>query len=113
TGRVRLWRIIAGLVGGRLYFVAQNQPVWYLTHPQHLLAVWEGRQGLLRCCVRRDRRPPVREQAASPRFLGHAGAAHRAVRTDRGGAGLGAGVVAYSPVVRQSEPSAPMGGRAG
>ena len=42
TERVTFWTIIAGLLGARLYFVAQNQPVWYLTHPQHLLAVWEG-----------------------------------------------------------------------
>ena len=40
--RVTFWTIIAGLLGARLYFVAQNQPNWYLTHPQHLLAAWEG-----------------------------------------------------------------------
>ena len=40
--RVTFWTIIAGLLGARLYFVAQNQPIWYLTHPQHLLAAWEG-----------------------------------------------------------------------
>ena len=42
TERIAFWTIIAGLLGARLYFVAQNQPIWYLTHPQHLLAVWEG-----------------------------------------------------------------------
>jgi phosphatidylglycerol---prolipoprotein diacylglyceryl transferase len=42
TERVTFWTIIAGLVGARLYFVAQNRPLWYLTHPQHLVAVWEG-----------------------------------------------------------------------
>jgi phosphatidylglycerol:prolipoprotein diacylglycerol transferase len=40
--RVAFWTIVAGLLGARLYFVAQNDPLWYLTHPQHLLAVWEG-----------------------------------------------------------------------
>ncbi len=40
--RVAFWAIVVGLVGARLYFVAQNDPAWYLTHPQHLLAVWEG-----------------------------------------------------------------------
>ncbi len=42
TERVTFWTIVAGLLDARLYFVAQNQPLWYLTHPQHLLAVWEG-----------------------------------------------------------------------
>jgi len=31
--------IIVGLVGAMLHFVAQNQPLWYVTHPRHLLAV--------------------------------------------------------------------------
>jgi phosphatidylglycerol:prolipoprotein diacylglycerol transferase len=42
TERIAFWSIVAGLIGARLYFVAQNDPLWYLTHPQHLLAVWEG-----------------------------------------------------------------------
>jgi len=33
---------IAGLVGGRLYFVIQNDPMAYLTHPGRILALWEG-----------------------------------------------------------------------
>jgi phosphatidylglycerol:prolipoprotein diacylglycerol transferase len=36
------WAIVIGLVGARLYYVVQNGVGWYLTHPQHLLAVWEG-----------------------------------------------------------------------
>jgi phosphatidylglycerol:prolipoprotein diacylglycerol transferase len=42
TERIAFWSIVAGLLGARLYFVAQTQPLWYLAHPQHLLAVWEG-----------------------------------------------------------------------
>ena len=33
---------IAGLIGGRLYFVVQNDPLSYLTHPTRMLALWEG-----------------------------------------------------------------------
>ena len=33
---------IAGLIGGRLYFVAQNNPATYLAHPLRILALWEG-----------------------------------------------------------------------
>lgn len=33
---------IAGLIGGRLYFVVQNDPLAYLAHPSRILAVWEG-----------------------------------------------------------------------
>ena len=33
---------IAGLIGGRLYFVIQNDPSAYLTHPTRILALWEG-----------------------------------------------------------------------
>lgn len=36
------WAIAAGLVGGRLYYVVQNRQSYYLTHPQHILALWEG-----------------------------------------------------------------------
>jgi phosphatidylglycerol:prolipoprotein diacylglycerol transferase len=38
------WAIAAGLIGGRLYFVVQqpNFVSYYLTHPQHILATWEG-----------------------------------------------------------------------
>src|SRR5579871_4186602 len=33
---------IAGLIGGRLYFVVQNDPGAYLAHPSRILALWEG-----------------------------------------------------------------------
>lgn len=39
---VSFWTIVAGLVGARLYYVVQNDPGWYLRHPQHILAAWEG-----------------------------------------------------------------------
>ena len=40
--RIAFWTIVGGLIGARLYFVAQSDPWWYLTHPQHIFAVWEG-----------------------------------------------------------------------
>src|SRR6266699_2218835 len=42
--RLLWWCIVAGLLGGRLYFVIQqpNFVSYYLTHPQHILATWEG-----------------------------------------------------------------------
>lgn len=33
---------LVGLVGGRLYFVVQNDPIGYLTHPSRIVALWEG-----------------------------------------------------------------------
>ncbi len=38
------WCIVAGLIGGRLYFVIQqpNFVSYYLAHPEHILATWEG-----------------------------------------------------------------------
>jgi phosphatidylglycerol:prolipoprotein diacylglycerol transferase len=36
------WAIGAGLLGGRLYYVAQNRQSYYLSHPEHILASWEG-----------------------------------------------------------------------
>ena len=36
------WVIVFGLIGGRLYYVLQSNLLYYLTHPQHILAVWEG-----------------------------------------------------------------------
>ena len=33
---------IAGLIGGRLYFVVQSNPGAYLAHPERILALWEG-----------------------------------------------------------------------
>jgi phosphatidylglycerol---prolipoprotein diacylglyceryl transferase len=39
---IAFWTIIVGLIGARLYFVVQSNFWWYLTHPVHILAVWEG-----------------------------------------------------------------------
>src|SRR5947199_9476840 len=42
--RVPWWCVLAGLIGGRLYFVVQ-QPYrfsYYIAQPQHILATWEG-----------------------------------------------------------------------
>ncbi len=42
--RMLWWSIVAGLIGGRLYFVIQqpNFVSFYLKQPQHILATWEG-----------------------------------------------------------------------
>jgi phosphatidylglycerol:prolipoprotein diacylglycerol transferase len=34
--------LVACLIGGRLYYVAQSNLGWYLEHPQDILATWEG-----------------------------------------------------------------------
>ncbi|MGC8461983.1 MAG: prolipoprotein diacylglyceryl transferase [Candidatus Dormibacteria bacterium] len=34
--------IIFGLIGARLYYDVQNNPLHYLTHPQDILAFWQG-----------------------------------------------------------------------
>lgn len=39
---IAFWAIVFGLVGARLYFVVQSGWWWYLTHPQHIFAIWEG-----------------------------------------------------------------------
>lgn len=39
---IAFWTIVFGLIGARLYFVVQSNWWWYLTHPQHILAFWEG-----------------------------------------------------------------------
>lgn len=36
------WLIVFGIIGGRLYYVVQNDLGYYLTHPQDILATWEG-----------------------------------------------------------------------
>ena len=36
------WGVAGGLIGARLYFVVQSGLLWYLTHPQHIFAFWEG-----------------------------------------------------------------------
>jgi phosphatidylglycerol:prolipoprotein diacylglycerol transferase len=42
--RILWWCVVAGLIGGRLYFVVQqpNFFSYYLAQPQHILATWEG-----------------------------------------------------------------------
>lgn len=42
TSDIAFWAIVFGLVGARLYFVVQSGWWWYLTHPQHIFAIWEG-----------------------------------------------------------------------
>lgn len=39
---IAFWTIVFGLVGARLYYVVQSGWWWYLTHPAHIFAVWEG-----------------------------------------------------------------------
>lgn len=34
--------VVAGFIGGRLYFLLQNDFLWYLRHPLEMLAVWNG-----------------------------------------------------------------------
>ena len=42
--RIFWWCVVAGLIGGRLYFVAQqpNLVSYYLAQPIHIIATWEG-----------------------------------------------------------------------
>ncbi|MGH7776357.1 MAG: prolipoprotein diacylglyceryl transferase [Candidatus Dormibacterales bacterium] len=39
---VGFWTIIAGLVGARLFFDLQSGALYYVTHPQYILAAWQG-----------------------------------------------------------------------
>jgi phosphatidylglycerol---prolipoprotein diacylglyceryl transferase len=39
---VALLAAVLGIVGGRLYYVVQNNPAFYLQHPAQILAVWQG-----------------------------------------------------------------------
>ncbi len=41
-GSLAFWSIVLGLVGARLYYDVQNGFIYYLTHPQDILAVWQG-----------------------------------------------------------------------
>jgi len=36
------WTIVFGLIGARLYYDVQSGWWFYLTHPQHIFAFWEG-----------------------------------------------------------------------
>src|SRR6202043_1000891 len=41
--KITVWTIIFGLLGGRLYYVLQQPDLgYYLTHPIHIIAFWEG-----------------------------------------------------------------------
>lgn len=42
SSNIAFWTIVFGLLGARLYYVVQSGWWWYLTHPQHILAFWEG-----------------------------------------------------------------------
>ena len=37
-----IWILIGSMLGARVYFVAQNEPVEYLREPWRILAIWEG-----------------------------------------------------------------------
>ncbi len=39
---IAFWTIVFGLIGARLYYVVQSNAWWYITHPAHILAFWEG-----------------------------------------------------------------------
>jgi phosphatidylglycerol---prolipoprotein diacylglyceryl transferase len=42
SSRIAFWTIVFGLIGARLYYVVQSGWWFYLTHPQHIFAFWEG-----------------------------------------------------------------------
>ena len=39
---VALLAAVLGIAGGRLYYVVQNNPSFYLQHPLQIIAVWQG-----------------------------------------------------------------------
>src|SRR3984893_18405546 len=39
---VALLAAVLGIAGGRLYYVVQNNPSFYLHHPAEILAAWQG-----------------------------------------------------------------------
>src|ERR1700704_30481 len=39
---VALLAAVLGIAGGRLYYVVQNNPTFYLHHPAEIIAVWQG-----------------------------------------------------------------------
>jgi phosphatidylglycerol:prolipoprotein diacylglycerol transferase len=39
---VALLAAVLGIAGGRLYYVVQNNPSFYLHHPAEIIAVWQG-----------------------------------------------------------------------
>ena len=42
SSRIAFWTIVFGLIGARLYYDVQSGWWFYLTHPQHIFAFWEG-----------------------------------------------------------------------
>ena len=42
TGRIAFWAIVMGLIGGRLFYDLQSGALFYVTHPQDILAFWQG-----------------------------------------------------------------------
>jgi phosphatidylglycerol:prolipoprotein diacylglycerol transferase len=42
TSNIAFWAIVFGLIGARLYYDVQSGWWYYLTHPIHILAFWEG-----------------------------------------------------------------------
>src|SRR4029077_290109 len=42
SGNIAFWTIVFGLIGARLYYDVQSGWWYYLTHPQHIFAFWEG-----------------------------------------------------------------------
>ena len=46
--------VVGGIIGGRLYYVVQNDLGYFLTHPQNILATWQGGMafyGIFLTCV--------------------------------------------------------------
>src|SRR5690349_19069242 len=51
---IATWLVIGGIVGGRLYYVVQNDFGYFLRHPQDILATWQGGMayyGIFLTCV--------------------------------------------------------------
>lgn len=36
------YAMLGGILGARLYYVMMSEPLWYLSHPGQILAVWKG-----------------------------------------------------------------------
>lgn len=36
------YAMLGGILGARLYYVLMSEPLWYLSHPGQILAVWKG-----------------------------------------------------------------------
>jgi phosphatidylglycerol:prolipoprotein diacylglycerol transferase len=39
---IAFWAVIAGLIGGRLFYDLQSGALYYITHPAQILAFWNG-----------------------------------------------------------------------